>query len=395
MCFYFLSELSVFMLCRVYICIPFIFLPSLPSLSPSLFPSPSLQDGDTATNGSSSAPEDNLSDNDGGPYDSLDDDLATADSAQQHYKEQRLRWFSHDCLPMGLQGSTLKVHHCDGRLYLCGGAREDGSPNTTVYCCSVRNMTHWEPLSPEAPQHHCASVIIHNELVLVGGHVGSDDKVTGALSCYDHKAGLWVSRFPAMPTPRASAAAFVAGDYLMVNGGQKRDGEVVNTMEVLHIPTLKWESAARLPENLAGQSVAICGDEIFLIGGLDGEGARMSVYVAPIQKVISSCHFFSVFTSTDRTGRIWKQLANCPFTLMTAVCVGDQLFTIGGQEVTKTTEQPAGLIWLYSRQENTWSPVQRLPSARQLCCAAVLPDHRLVVIGGGPRFTTVDIAEMQ
>ena len=368
-------------MCPIYCKIDFSFTLSLLSLATSA--------EDYAGNDSS------LSDSDGnGAYESLDD-MDANDSSQQHYKEKRFKWASYNCLPVGLQGSTLKLHHCDGRLYLCGGAKEDGSPNTTIYACSIHNLTHWEALSPAMPQHHCASVVIHNELVLVGGHVDSDSKCTGALTSYDHSAGVWVARLPPMPTPRASAAAFVVGDYLIVSGGQKGEGEVTNAMEVLHIPSQKWEAAARLPQSLAGQSVAVCSNEVFLVGGLDEEGATVSVYTATIPKILSSCRFFSLFTTTDRVGRIWKQLFDCPFSLMTIVCISEHLFAIGGQEVTKTTEQPAGLIWMYSREQNTWTPVQRLPSARQLCCAAVLPDHRLVVVGGDPRFTIVEIAEMQ
>ena len=372
-------------LCTIYCKIYFIFTFSLLPLATSV--------EDYASNNSSSSLDDVASD-DYGAYESLED-LDANDSSQQHYKEQRFKWFSHNCLPVGLQGSTLKLHHCDGRLYLCGGAKEDGSPNTTVYTCSVRKLTHWEALSPETPQHHSASVIIHNELVLVGGHVDGDSKCTGALTSYDHRARNWVARLPAMPTPRASAAAFVVGDYLIVSGGQKGEGEVTNAMEVLHIPSQKWEAAARLPESLAGQSVAVCSNEVFLVGGLDAEGAKVSVYTATIPKILSSCRLFSLFTTTDRAGRIWRQLFDCPFSLMTIVCINEHLFAIGGQEVTKATEQPAGLIWMYSRERNTWTPVQRLPSARQLCCAAVLPDHRLVVVGGDPQFTSVEIAEMQ
>ena len=317
-------------------------------------------------------------------------------SPLQSYKERRITWYSQVCLPQGLQGSTLRVHHCDGKLYLCGGANEDGTPNKSVFHCSVHNMTHWEKLTPEAPQYHCSSVVVHNELVLVGGHSSSSTgRCTGALSSYDSRAGLWVQRLPAMPTPRASTAAFVSGNYLVVVGGQKRDGEIVNTVEVLHIPSAKWETASGLPENYAGQSVALAADEVCLVGGSSEGGAGTSVFVASIPKILSSCRFFSLFANTDRSGKIWRQVANCPFTLMTALCIEDQYLTLGGQEVTNASEQPAGIIWMYGREENTWTPIQRLPSARQLCCAAILPDHRLVVLGGLPRFTTVDIAEMQ
>ena len=54
--------------------------------------------------------------------------------------------------------------------------------------------------------------------VLVKGHYR-----TGNAVLYDElKAQVWVQRFPNLPTPRSSAAAFICGDYLVVVGGGGR-----------------------------------------------------------------------------------------------------------------------------------------------------------------------------
>ena len=183
-----------------------------------------------------------------------------AEIARRNYKVQRLTWFSHKCLPNGLQGSTLRVHQSGEKLLLCGGVNEDGSPNTAVYACPVRNLTRWARLDPDPQQYYSTSAIIQDELVLIGGLISSNGRCTGILSSYDNKARVWVQRFPNLPTPRSSAAAFVYGDYLVVAGGQNEDGDSVNVVEVLNITTQKWETSTRLPAKLAGQSVAVCGD---------------------------------------------------------------------------------------------------------------------------------------
>lgn len=197
-----------------------------------------------------------------------------------------------------------------------------------------------------------------------------------------------------MPTPRASATAFVTSDYVIVIGGQKKNGKLVNIVEVLHVPSSRWEVATPLPESMAGQSVAVCGDMVYLIGGINqARVPSTSVYVASIPQILSSCHFFSFLVSTDNNGRIWKQLSDCPYPLMTAISFEDQIFVLGGQEITNASEQPAAILWCLNQEENTWTPVQELPSARQLCCATILPDYTLVIAGGLPHFTTVDIAK--
>lgn len=312
---------------------------------------------------------------------------------RRNYKVHKLTWFSHKSLLQGLQGSTLRLHQCKDKLYLCAGVSESGVPNQAVYFCPVRNLTRWVRLPPDAPQYYCASAIIQDELVLIGGISTSSGKCTGALSSYDHKAQVWVQRLPPLPSVRSSAAAFVCGDYLIVIGGQNEEGEALGLIEVLHIPTRTWEVAARLPEKIAGQSVALSGDIVYLVGGSNGPNCLQSVYTASVRKIIASCRHFSLFSSVEKSNKFWKKLADCPFTKMVATCNGDQLLALGGNEVTKTSDHAAELIWLYEPELNIWTPVQSMPSPRQLCCATILEDSSLVVAGGDPDFIRIDIAE--
>ena len=111
-------------------------------------------------------------------------------------------------------------------------------------------------------------------------------------------------------------------------------------------------------------------------------------------KIISSSHYFAMFASTDRSSKVWKQLCDCPFIMMATTSSGNQPLAMGGVEVTKAANQPAEWIWLYDPDQDSWTPVQSMPSARKLCCTVVLVDNTLIVIGGEPDFHTVDIAEI-
>lgn len=255
----------------------------------------------------------------------------------------------------------------------------------------------WDTLKSQPLQYQCASVVVHNHLVLVGGYDSVTGRCTGSLSTYDSQSESWERRLPSMPTARACGASFVSGDYLVVIGGQRGSGELLNTVEVLHIPSHRWETAIRLPESMAGQSVALCGDFICLLGGISAEGVSTKVYLASIQKILSSCRFFSMLAGTDKTGQLWVRLTNAPFPLMTAISYEGHFFALGGHEVTRCSDQPAALLWLCSREEEggEWSPIQKLPSGCQLSCAAVVPDHRLIVAGGLPHSASIDIAQIQ
>lgn len=316
------------------------------------------------------------------------------------YKVNKLTWFTHDCLPIGLQGSTLSIHLFSDLLCVCGGVMEDGIPNKALLYCPVKNLTRWTRASSDVPQYFSASAILQDEIVLIGGISAVDGKCTGAMSSYDLNAEVWVHRYPPLPTPRSSASAFVYQEYLVVIGGQNEQGEIVDTVEVLHLPTQAWETSSRLAVPVAGGSVAVCGSNVYLVGGVGQSACVRSVQVAVPRRILSSCHRFSIISSissefTSTKSSVWKQLHDCPFTKMTSLCSGKQLLAFGGEQVTKSANaQPAEWIWIYDQADNTWSPVQGMPSPRKLCAVALLPDNNVVVIGGDPEFTKIDIAEV-
>ena len=325
----------------------------------------------------------------------VEDGEEASGGAIHSYKVKPLTWYSHHCLPQGLQGSTLRVHEFGDRLYVCSGATNDGLPNKAIFHCSVRNLTRWVRADPDVPQYYSASAIIQDEVVLISGLGAVDGKCTGLLSSYDSKAHVWVQRLPPLPTPRSSASAFVYGDYLVVIGGQNDSGEPLNITEVLHISAQTWESAASLPIKVAGASIVVCGDMAYLVGGYDRESCLQSVYCASVRSILASCRRFFNFSEKVISRGIWKQLHDCPFTKMTALCSGNQLLAFGGEEVTKAAKSHAAeWIWCYDSENNTWTPVQGMPSARKLCCVTMLPNNNMVIIGGEPDYRRIDIAEI-
>lgn len=315
------------------------------------------------------------------------------------YKVNKLTWYTHNCLPVALQGSTLQVHQFADILCVCGGVMEDNIPNKALLWCPVKNLTRWSRASSDVPQYFSASVVLQDEVVLIGGISAVDGKLTGTLSSYDFNAHVWVQRYPELPTPRASASAFVYAEYLVVIGGQDEHGEILGLVEVLHLPTQVWETSARLVIPVAGASTVVCRNMVYLVGGVGRTACIRSVQMAPARKILSSCHRFAILSSISSefssASSIWKQLHDCPFIKMTALCSGEQVLAFGGEQVTKSAcAEPAEWIWIYDQEDNTWSPVQGMPSPRKLCAVSMLPDNNVVIIGGDPDFTKIDIAEV-
>lgn len=315
------------------------------------------------------------------------------------YKVNRLRWYTHNCLPVGLHGSTLRVHTVSDHLCVCGGVLQDDSPNKSLLYCPIRNLTRWFKADSDVPQYFSASVVLQDELILIGGVSAVDGKCTTALSSYDFNAQVWVQRYPPLPTPRSSPSAFIYAEYLVVIGGQNDQREILSVVEVLHLPTQVWETSARLPVPVAGTSTVVCGNIAYLVGGVGQSSCTQSVQSAPVRKILSSCHRFSILSSIasefTSSKNIWEKLHECPFTKMTALCAGNQLLAFGGEQVTKSAQaEPAEWIWIYDQDENTWSPVQGMPSPRKLCAVTMSPEGDVVIIGGEPDHTKIDISEV-
>ena len=70
-----------------------------------------------------------------------------------------------------------------------------------------------------------------------------------------------------MPTIRDEAVSFKTEQALVVAGGC--DGtKYLDTVEVMNVPTKQWSTARCLPHPFSWISATMCGDQLYLGGGL-------------------------------------------------------------------------------------------------------------------------------
>ena len=98
----------------------------------------------------------------------------------------------------------------------------------------------------------------------------------------------WTKKFPPMPTKRQWTTSLCTVNTLIVAGGSGEDDRVLSVVEVMNTETHQWSTAADLPEPMCTRSATICGDRIYMLGGV---GFAMmtnipSLYI-PVPYVIS------------------------------------------------------------------------------------------------------------
>ena len=94
-----------------------------------------------------------------------------------------------------------------------------------------------------------------------------------------------------MPTRRYNVSALCTGTALIVAGGWDHGGkdEAPKIVEVLKIETQQWHTAVDLPQPLSYSSLTLCGDLVYLLGGVDEDNVTTSsVYTCSLTLLLSS-----------------------------------------------------------------------------------------------------------
>ena len=241
---------------------------------------------------------------------------------------------------------------------------------------------------------------INNELTTIGGKRldvpfrYEDAATAGYVTCYTNKlwslnnvnvkSADWINKLPSMPTKRAFTIALTTAENLIVAGGV--GGAYLTTVEIMDIERSQWMVAADLPQKMWGVSGTLCGDSIYLLGGVGEKNIDLStVFTCSVKNLLESCkstslisQFTSVFRSSVRADTVWKRLADIPFTKATCVSVHNNVLAIGGKD---SNAKPTTDIHMYDQVTHTWIVIDHIPSARY-SCFAVVHDSKVFVVGG-------------
>ena len=301
------------------------------------------------------------------------------------------------------QQSSIKLKWKEGGKVPCGMFRwcdavVDGN---TVY---IRNRhtveiysydattDSWSQL-PNCVKERCSTTVINGQLTTVGGDISNElFSLTG-----EGSSRRWTKQYPPMPTKRWDATSLCTGATLIVVGGWG-DGRVLSTVEVMNTENHQWSTAADLPQPMYSASATVCGDRIYMLGGVDKQHTyTKSVYTCLGNALLQCCvpssleaKFKETSLSADKAS-VWRQVADLPVTRSTCESFHSRLLAIGGLD---DSVKPTTAVYEYRSSSNSWEVISHMTTGRYGCFTAVLPNNQLMVVGGGTDKANTDTVEL-
>ena len=289
----------------------------------------------------------------------------------------KLTWRMEEKTPFA--GRRMDDAVVDGsRVYIRNGVR--------LWVYDINNQD-WSQL-PHCIYIHTSLIILNGLPTTIGGH-RPEGLINKLMSLTEKRSGReWQEKFPPMPTKRYGVIVVCTGAVLIVAGGMGETVDIeLTTVEVLNIENRQWSTAVDLPEPLRYHSATVCGDQLYMLGGICRYDPTKSVYTCSVSALLQTCtqrslagtlkRALSLSNSSSGGTGVWSKLTDVPVTQSTCVTFCGRLLAIGGGYYKPTTA-----VYMYNPSTNSWNIISHMTTARRICFAAVLPDNKLMVVGG-------------
>ena len=236
---------------------------------------------------------------------------------------------------------------------------------------------------PDNPHRGFSLAVIDSLLTSVGGwNTGPINTLLSLTGVGRRKK--WSEVFPPMPTPRYGTACITIEKALVVAGGIA--GDDLATVEVMDINTKQWTTVCPLPLKLRLLSGIVCGDSLYLAGGITGYSRSKSVFTCSLPDLWQPETLGSRIRQTLIRSNVWKEINSLPVTESTLASFGGHLLAIGGYDdlwkaafnLTPITNN----VYRYDSHTDSWHVISQMKNKRSQCLAVTLPEDRLIVMGG-------------
>ena len=256
--------------------------------------------------------------------------------------------------------------------------RPGGSSRVYSYQ-NILGNEQWSRL-PDNPNGSFSLVVIDGLLTSVGGWNSRDSTNTLLSLTGEGERKQWSEVFPPMSTPRDNTACITTEKALVVAGGYA--GDDMDTVEVMDINTKQWITVCPLPQPLWSLSVVVCGDSLYLAGGIAGGLGSKSVFTCSIPDLWQPTTLGSRIRQTLTMSNVWKEISSLPVTRSTLASFGGHLLAIGGYD---DSGNPTTDVYTYDSHTDSWHIISQMKNKRADCLAVTLPEDQLIAVGGFTR----------
>ena len=284
----------------------------------------------------------------------------------------RLQWRSGPKAPLKTFGESSAVH---GRVVYFYSWRKEKI--MTYNSETVK----WGVL-PECPKNRFSISVVNGWLTAIGGQQPSNDQPTKTLLSLTEQQ-KWIEQFPPMTYYHNLPAVACTSTSLIVAGGYGPDEEQA-PVEVMDTNTLCWSTAASLPHPWSQATVTICGDRIYMAGGVVKCAQTNSVQTCVVSEILQlAATQYQTLASNLQLSidshKVWQQVAPLPVYRSSLVTFHGRLLAIGGYD---SRNKPTSAVYQYDTATNSWTVISHISTKKYACFTAVLPDNTLMVAGG-------------
>ena len=248
----------------------------------------------------------------------------------------------------------------------------------------AESATNWSPAGSlsSARAAHTASLLPGSRVLVVGGETNTPgtQNVLARAEIYDLSANKWIDAGSMNIGRRNQTATVLPNGQVVVIGGELgRAGTGTSTTtptaEMYDATSNSWRTLAPAASSRSQHTATLLPDgRVLVVGGL-----AVATDGAPAQAV-SSSEIYNPQTNTwSPTGSL--SLARNGHTA-TLLPDGRVLIVGGASLASSGTAAPTASVELYDPVTNSWSATGSLASGRQGHTATLLPDGKVLVVGG-------------
>ena len=214
-------------------------------------------------------------------------------------------------------------------------------------------------------------VMVDGELTTVGGLEARGGCVTSQLLTLRERQ--WVEEYPPMHTARSDTAVISARDNIIVIGGISKDW--TTAVELFQVKTRRWYELKSLPKPCVYPSATLCGCEIYVTN--DNACYSCSIQNLPLSDTPIAPQSAPQLVS-------WKSLPRLPVKQSTAATLCGQLVLVGGLHGFSSVNSIHQLV------AGQWVEIGKMSSSRTSCLVANLAPNKLIIVGGGGAYDSVE-----